>query len=135
MFLFYRDRLLLALWIPASTFTRKHYTSVKQSFPVFVGCHLTSACVSLLNVLCSIFHVKGVQSHLLCRVPLKLHALCIHTTMLSPQKHYQNYIASFSGVSPKGDYYVTSGSALQSFHDCNCTVSLQTLFSAFQRQF
>ena len=35
---------------------------------------------------------------------------------------------------PTGDYYVTSGSALQSFHHCNCTLQTQTLFSAFQSQ-
>lgn len=32
-------------------------------------------------------------------VPLyKSHALCTHTTMLIPQKHYQNYTESFPGV-------------------------------------
>lgn len=45
-------------------------------------------------------------------------ALHTRLTMLIPQKYFQNYIASF--CSPKGDYHVTSGSALQSFHHCNC---------------
>ena len=60
-------------------------------------------CLRLLAiVLYSQFHITGIQyiNVIVCTaVPLyNLHAPCTHVTMLIPQKHHQNYTASFSGV-------------------------------------
>lgn len=115
-----------------STFNGKPYTSVLFSAafksPVFMPDTI---------VVCSAFHIKGIQCKYiwLCSSTTLQVACTVHTcnnaysTKTSPKLH------SIFLWYPEGDCYVTSGSALQSFHHCNCKVSNQTLFSAFQRQF
>lgn len=61
--------------------------------------------------------------------PSKSRIHCVNSNLDSIQTLTQ--LQSIFVWCPKEDYYVTSGSALQSFHSSNYTVWIQTLFFCF----
>lgn len=87
--------------------------------------HVFLCCLRLLAiVLYGQFHITGIQ--------YKCNCLCDSTTLQLARTVHTCNNAYSTKTSPKlysiilwcpmGDYYVTSGSALQSFHHCNCTL-------------
>lgn len=76
------------------------------------------------------FHIKGIQClcHSLCSSSTLQDACTAHTYNNAYSTKTSPKLYGIILWCPKGDYYVTSGNALQSFHHCNCTLWIQTLF-------
>lgn len=92
-------------------------------FCVF-SCHITNAyaCLHSCNTVCSISKVCIVYVIGCAGVPLYKSQCTMHTCNNAYSTKTLPKLYSIILWCPRGDYYVTSGSALQSFHHCNCMV-------------